>query len=152
MRTLAERFWAKVDRSGGPDGCWLWVGGDNGRGYGRFWLNGRYEYSHRVSWIIANGPIAMGLGVLHKCDNQPCCNPEHLFLGTQKVNADDMKTKRRSASGHRHGRAKLSDADVGAARFANAAYGTSAKELATALGASVSHMRSILKYRFRRST
>lgn len=51
--------------------------------------------THRVAWESANGPIPGGLRVLHRCDNPPCCNPAHLFLGTAAENADDMVQKGR---------------------------------------------------------
>lgn len=51
--------------------------------------------AHRLAWIRACGPIPEGMWVLHKCDNPPCINIEHLFLGTAQDNSDDMRAKRR---------------------------------------------------------
>jgi HNH endonuclease len=76
-------------------GCWLWMGGLNGNGYGRFRVNGVLEYAHRRSWKIHKGSIPHGMNVLHRCDNPPCINPDHLFLGTQSDNVRDTETKGR---------------------------------------------------------
>lgn len=55
--------------------------------------------THRAAWIVTHGPIPDGLQVLHRCDNPPCCNPAHLFLGTQLDNVSDMNAKRRHGGG-----------------------------------------------------
>lgn len=72
---IAARFWAKVDKSGD---CWLWVGAQNGRGYGRFSINGRLFYAHRFSWEQVNGSIASGFVIDHLCRDPRCVRPEHL--------------------------------------------------------------------------
>ena len=102
-KTWQERFWAKVDRSGGPDACWIWTGGRKGRGYGEFYKDHRLLGAHRVAWELAIGPIPNGLDCLHSCDNPPCCNPAHLFLGTQADNNADMVAKGRDARGDKNG-------------------------------------------------
>lgn len=100
-RHLHERFWEKVNVNA-PGGCWEWTGSRTmaGRGYGTIGIGGRSTLAHRVSWEIKNGPIPDGPGhhgvcVLHRCDNPPCVRPDHLFLGTQKDNVEDMDTKGR---------------------------------------------------------
>lgn len=90
-----ERFWDKVDRSGGAAACWLWTGSQKPTGYGQVSLKGRVYLAHRVAWTLTHGAIPDGLGVLHHCDNPPCCNPAHLFLGSQGDNSADMVAKDR---------------------------------------------------------
>jgi hypothetical protein len=77
--------------------CIVWTGERVGMGYGRVSYKGRRPLAHRVAWELANGPIPDGLLVLHRCDNPPCCNANHLFLGTSKDNADDRDAKGRIA-------------------------------------------------------
>lgn len=124
MRPITERFWAKVDRSGGPEACWLWTGAttrryDGGRGYGVIGIGRHLQgnvLAHRLSWVIHFGPIPVGLYALHRCDTPPCVNPRHLWLGTYADNGRDMVMKGRHFSktkpervvrGERHGNARL---------------------------------------------
>jgi hypothetical protein len=93
--TAEERFWSKVDKRG-PDDCWEWTGGKL-RGYGIFSAaHGHSVRANRFAWETSFGPIPKGKRVCHTCDNPPCCNPAHLFCGTQKDNVDDMFRKGRS--------------------------------------------------------
>ena len=81
-----------------PDenGCEVWTGELNEKGYGRRrFRDGKNRRIHRVVWELRNGPIPDGLLVCHRCDNPPCCNPEHLFLGTHADNVLDMMAKGR---------------------------------------------------------
>jgi hypothetical protein len=93
--TLVERIDRGVKRS--PAGCLEWVGYRDPQGYGRIHFQRRPELVHRLAWGLAHGP-AGDLCVLHHCDNPPCCDVEHLFLGTRTDNLADMRAKRRGYS------------------------------------------------------
>lgn len=98
-KPVHERFWAKVNKSG-PNGCWIWTGYKINSGYGQIRDdNQRKTLVHRLSWEISVGPIPQGLNILHECDNRPCVNPDHLFVGTQSKNLLDAysRTKLREA-------------------------------------------------------
>lgn len=116
MRGSPEtRLWARVDKSGGPDVCWPWTGARRAEGYGMISDgNGHNTGTHRLAWTFTNGPIPAGLFVCHRCDNPPCCNPAHLFLGTNADNARDRADKGRGnahlRSGDRNGMRKRPDA------------------------------------------
>jgi hypothetical protein len=94
-----DRFWRYVKRNG-PLECWPWIGpiAKYRRGYGQFKRDGRRgksENAHRLAWEFTHGVPPDHLFVCHRCDNPPCCNPAHLFLGTPKENHDDMVSKGR---------------------------------------------------------
>lgn len=96
--SLAKRFNEKIRHM--PSQCVEFIGCHHPRGYGAISVNGRLRRAHRVSFEMANGPIPDGLYVLHACDNPPCVNPDHLFLGTQSDNMLDCVSKGRYNNGN----------------------------------------------------
>ena len=98
------RFFAHVDKS---QDCWIWTGHKDKHGYGSLSYEGKHWKTHRLSYYLTHGSIPDGMGVLHKCDNPSCVNPDHLFVGTQSTNVADMKSKLRCAYGEKSGTAKL---------------------------------------------
>lgn len=113
VKSWKERFWRKVKKG---EGCWLWIGGKTSGGYGEIQINGKKCYAHRVSWQLFNREIPRGLYVLHHCDNPPCVNPNHLFIGTQSINILDANNKGRAKppimKGEDHACAKLTLMEV----------------------------------------
>ena len=93
--TIAERFWKKVEAAYGGS-CWQWLGTTNNVGYGWLYSPGGALLAHRISWEMFKGPVPVGLHVCHHCDNPGCVNPDHLFVGTDKDNAQDREKKGRS--------------------------------------------------------
>jgi len=94
---FVARFEAKVVRDDCmPDGCHIWTGALSVKGYGCTNINGKGVRAHRASYTIYNGEIPYGLIVCHRCDNPPCVNPAHLFLGTHLDNEQDKLIKGRN--------------------------------------------------------
>lgn len=101
--TLPERITRKILEV--ESGCWEWQGARNNQGYGQMHFEGKTASVHRVVFALSNGAIPDGEGyhgtcVLHRCDNRVCCNPEHLFLGSNKDNVHDMMLKDRQTLGY----------------------------------------------------
>lgn len=100
------RFRLNVARSA-PGLCWLWQRSRDKDGYGHATFCGQAVRAHRVAYTLDVGDIPEGFSVLHRCDNPPCCNPAHVFLGTQKDNRDDAMTKGREPQGESRWNARL---------------------------------------------
>lgn len=160
-RPVLERFWAKVDKRG-PDECWPWTGGVSDFGYGAFTINGKLIGAHRFALQLHIGRALLPDELAcHGCDNPPCCNAQHLFVGTHGDNTRDAAAKGRLAAGddhfrrlrpdlvHRgeqHANSKLTTAVV-AAIFAAKAAGTKQIEIARSLNIAPSTVCGVLKRR-----
>lgn len=109
------RFWNKVKVI--SNSCWEWQGGKNKNGYGKFNVTyGFGEYkdisAHRYSYQLKYKIIPADMWVCHTCDNPPCVNPDHLFLGNVQDNVNDCVAKNRHARGENNFNAKLTNQDV----------------------------------------
>ena len=117
--SFACRFWSKVDKSGGPDACWPWMGGCYKTGYGQ--ITGSlvpdgprlHLYAHRLCLELTGTVIPPGFYACHECDVPACCNPhpKHVYVGTPSDNVTDMyergrQGERNYATGERHGLVK----------------------------------------------
>ena len=126
-----------------PNGCTLWTGARGKYGIVCRGRGGRslYDAAHRFSYARTNGPIPAGLSVLHKCDNPLCVNPEHLFVGTQRENMNDMASKGRAKPpcGERAWASKLDAAAVQVIRASS----LPAKELAKTYGVSATSVYAV---------
>lgn len=119
-KPLNIKFWEKVEMTSIND-CWMWKASKNKKGYGNFYVSignskDKHILAHRMAYILWNhlNEIPDGLQVLHRCDNPSCCNPAHLFLGTNQDNMNDMmqKGRRGDKSGEHNSQAKLTSEDV----------------------------------------
>jgi hypothetical protein len=95
MADIASRFWSKVDATGGIDACWPWTGVRIPSGYGQLWSGKRHRPATRIAVLLSGRDIPAGMIVCHTCDNPPCVNPDHLFVGTYSDNMRDMLAKGR---------------------------------------------------------
>lgn len=128
------KFQSRIDKRG-PNDCWLWTGGINKfTGYGRAMYRRRRIPAHRYAFMLANNieHLEKWQFVCHKCDNPPCCNPNHLFLGTQADNMQDMLSKGRDnyCRGERSPSRKLSWEQVQAVKSMAEAGELSQREIA----------------------
>jgi hypothetical protein len=95
-------FWAKV-KINKPDECWPWTGKKHPYGYGVCKRKRKGYLTHRMAYEFAKGKIPNNHLICHHCDNPPCCNPRHLFVGTHSDNRLDAASKHRLSHGtHRH--------------------------------------------------
>jgi hypothetical protein len=126
--TMPERFWRHVDKRG-PDECWPWTAHRDKNGYGNSSLHQKAFRAHRLAFYLETGTMPPpDMCVCHRCDNPPCCNPAHLFLGTNADNTRDRDQKGRTARGDRSGSRlhpeRLARGDRSPARIPGARQGT----------------------------
>lgn len=159
--SLGERLWARCTRQ--DNGCLEWQGFRSPPyGYGQIGRGGRaagLAMTHRAAWEVTYGPIPDGLWVLHRCDNPPCCDPEHLFLGNAADNVHDMIQKGRQAKGFALPQTRLSAAQVLAIRDRyDSRYGppkrggrrSNARELAAEFGISEVYVMQLVHGHYRK--
>ena len=127
-----------------PNGCWNWVGHTNRGGYGQMRVRGKTYSAHRLSFMLNRGPIPDGVCVLHRCDVPACVNPDHLFLGTDLDNKNDMIAKGRNPIGPKHGRARLTPEQVAEIRTKRSA-GSGLRSLAKEFGVSQTAIFNVVK-------
>lgn len=113
---VEQRLWARVER-GSTSECWEWQGAINSHGYGTIRERCKSKGAHVIAYRSTRGEVPSGLYVCHTCDNRRCCNPEHLFLGTNLDNTSDRNAKGRQARGSRISTAKLTEAEVAIIRY-----------------------------------
>lgn len=141
-----ERLKRNVPNWGQHGVCWVWTAGVNAKGYGVLGLDGRHVLTHRVSYALHYGTDPGDLRVLHRCENPPCVNPQHLFQGTSADNTADMLAKgRHVARKHEeNGKAKLTDAQAQEIRW-RAARGETKASLAAEFGIHPSHCGRVVR-------
>jgi len=147
LQPVWERFWRFVNQTPEwTDGCWEWIGSLRSTGYGQLYFKGKPAAAHRVSYILNNGPIPLGMFVCHTCDNPRCVRPDHLWLGTAADNTHDMDVKgravRRGPRGERSSKSKLTIAQVQLIRIRYPA--ESITELAREYSVSFNSIRRII--------
>ena len=130
----SKRFYSKINRLEDEDACHLWIASTDTKGYGNFQLEGRLFNSHRIAYAQAYGDFNKNLHCLHSCDRPSCCNPKHLWLGTNADNVRDREEKGRGKvpdnRGEKCGGAKLTNAQALEIRALYAAGTMLQKELA----------------------
>lgn len=141
----ADEFWSRLDRSGGADACWLFRGARTGRGgYANVWFEGRYWRGNRLVLYLTKGVIRQF--ALHTCDNPPCCNPRHVYDGSQRRNlldcAERGRQRRAALRGSANPRAKLTSEAVGIIRATAVSYGYR-RVLAERFGVTVGNIAQI---------
>lgn len=141
-----QRFWDRVDTG---DGCWEWRGAKNRLGYGMLSgpeFKGGVVRAHRFAYALLIGPIPKGMVICHRCDNPSCCNPDHLFAGSQSDNIHDMwrKGRNRTPYGERASAAVLTEAQVREIRDVYARGAMNGVEIAACYGIGRSTVYSII--------
>jgi len=140
-----KNFWSFVDRRGGPDTCWPWTGYRDARGYGRARRGEDKRTAQRWAYIFTTGAqLRRDEFVCHHCDNPPCCNPAHLYVGSHDDNMRDRNERERTCFGTRNGRARLNDVAVRVIRFMAKRGLATPEQLAEAHGVSRAAIRFVV--------
>ena len=147
-KPIGDRLWPRLEAT--PTGCLEFQGKKSQNGYGRISLGRRSQGegpAHRVAWELANGQtVPEGMVVCHRCDNPPCCNPDHLFVGTPAENTADMLAKGRARIGTAHHNAILTPDLVRAIRRLSSE-GVSQRKIAARIGVSQGCVSAVLTRR-----
>ena len=149
-RPVAERFWEKVNITSNINQCWDWIASKNIKGYGQFCLDNKRMGAHRALWSILHGAIPEGKHILHRCDNPSCCNPTHLFMGTNADNVADRHAKGRSGTsmgklGEKNSMAKLTQKQVDRIRLLYTLPKVTQRMLGKVFGVSNRHISRIVR-------
>ncbi len=145
-----DRFWNKISVAENTNDCWPWRGTLNNKGYPQcgFKIKGkRFALPYRIAYLLHYKTDPESFNVCHKCDNPLCCNPNHLFLGTQQENMLDCSKKNRISYGENHPHSKLTEDNV---RFIRNNYSNVTKQLydfASKFNVSFSTIYDVVKYR-----
>jgi hypothetical protein len=150
-KTGEQVFWNTVDIQSQWD-CWHWLGLLWSNGYGQFNYRGNRYISSRTSYQLANSTeLATNINVCHKCDNRSCCNPDHLFSGSQLDNIQDAVKKGKFYNNRNlgSGRRKLLDSDVEMIRKLHSSGNYLQKQLADMYSVRANHISRIVNNRRR---
>lgn len=152
--TFVERFWAKVDSSGDVNDCWPWTAYTTQAGYGHVSAqfdsdDSRDIRTHRVAYMLTHGEVVDEQLVCHSCDHRPCCNPRHLWQGSDADNAHDRDSKGRwrpaDRRGERSGNNKLTQKQVATIRERYASGDATHRSLADEFGVTHSNIGCIIR-------
>lgn len=150
QRSSPEKFWSHVAIQQDNNACWEWQAYRKSNRYGELTYKRQKWIASRLAYVLANNidVLPVGMHVCHKCDNPPCCNPNHLFLGTAKDNVHDAMKKGRAylKKGAEHPSAKMTEEKVRKIRLLHE-LGFSYKEIGRVYDIDIYQVRAIVKKR-----